>query len=74
MECKVWLGGIGLAAILVLIETSWNVKQIGKRGAIHIHIVLIETSWNVKNVRGRRQDKINPVLIETSWNVKYFAV
>ena len=74
MECKGSAAHSYYVLLWVLIETSWNVKQIGKRGAIHIHIVLIETSWNVKNVRGRRQDKINPVLIETSWNVKYFAV
>ena len=40
--------------LLVLIETSWNVKR-GQAIATPVeNIVLIETSWNVKFWKGRR--------------------
>ena len=39
--------------MLVLIETSWNVKVQGQSQLRDAVIVLIETSWNVKGILER---------------------
>ena len=58
------------ALVLVLIETSWNVKVYAGMIRWNGRKVLIETSWNVKEV-GLFKRFVNWfVLIETSWNVK----
>ena len=60
-----------LAKALVLIETSWNVKNDEDSWLSFQGTVLIETSWNVKVFCPYGKHKRNIVLIETSWNVKY---
>ena len=54
----------------VLIETLWNVKQLGRGEYLNGSPVLIETLWNVKS--GIRYYNVlrSIVLIETLWNVK----
>ena len=56
---------------MVLIETSWNVKDHKVLVWHQGHAVLIETSWNVKSHHILTLNShYKPVLIETSWNVK----
>ena len=55
---------------MVLIETSWNVKNRMRITADKITPVLIETSWNVKSTDRAYTPVGYGVLIETSWNVK----
>ena len=48
MECKGRIVKQGGIEALVLIETSWNVKNAYKEITEYEYDVLIETSWNVK--------------------------
>ena len=48
VECKDLSNVIVSIKSLVLIETSWNVKEGGKPEWMCRADVLIETSWNVK--------------------------
>ena len=58
---------------IVLIETSWNVKNSETELVEFLKEVLIETSWNVKNSETELVEFLKEVLIETSWNVKSIA-
>ena len=55
---------------IVLIETSWNVKEDKQADIKKALSVLIETSWNVKIKVTVHWINGEFVLIETSWNVK----
>ena len=48
VECKGSRGRRKPEQLVVLIETSWNVKNYTQNGNIYANSVLIETSWNVK--------------------------
>ena len=58
---------------MVLIETSWNVKNRMSITADKITPELIETSWNVKKKLKTIMRICRRVLIETSWNVKLYT-
>ena len=73
VECKARNGVRIQKKYVVLIETSWNVKNGRSAEENNGKPVLIETSWNVKIGMTRQVgDGVN-VLIETSWNVKYHS-
>ena len=70
MECKEVSTAVKSIAIVVLIETLWNVKMVKISNCGHDENVLIETLWNVKSCIRCYNVLRCIVLIETLWNVK----
>mgnify|MGYP006945849525 CR=1 FL=1 len=62
-----------MSAILVLIETYWNVNFSILFSVDLLTPVLIETYWNVNMKRHALSVGQEIVLIETYWNVNYFV-
>ena len=58
-----------LVLLLVLIDTWWNVNNIGIRKALIVYGVLIDTWWNVNMTSTGYVRRDFRVLIDTWWNV-----
>ena len=58
VECKVELMMNAAKEYIVLIETSWNVKENPVKIKSVVNPVLIETSWNVKQIRQLEKTKL----------------
>ena len=63
--------GFETSAIIVLIESDWNLKISKSSTFAYFLFVLIESDWNLKHMKQRLQTSRKRVLIESDWNLKF---
>ena len=56
-------------AIVVLIDTQWNVNAKDNSTPLVLNLVLIDTQWNVNETTSLYMRFSGMVLIDTQWNV-----
>ena len=69
VECESRSSTAILVAVIVLIDTWWNVNKLPLKILAFAGIVLIDTWWNVNLTSSVDICAIFPVLIDTWWNV-----